>query len=116
RGGYDDGESFHRLAESLDRLDREAGTQNHRLFYLATPPPVYADVVACLGGAGLNKPSDQGGWVRLIVEKPFGRDLETARQLDRCIHEVFGESQVYRIDHYLGKETVQNMFVMRFVN
>jgi glucose-6-phosphate 1-dehydrogenase len=116
RGGYDEPESFEQLARDLDRIDAEAGTENHRLFYLATPPNVYSDVVGCLGAAGLNKPSAEGGWVRLIVEKPFGRDLETARQLDRCVHAVFDESQVYRIDHYLGKETVQNMFVLRFVN
>src|ERR671937_584672 len=66
--------------------------------------------------SGLNVPQKEGDWARVIVEKPFGRDLETARALDRCIHEVFDESQVYRIDHYLGKETVQNIFVLRFVN
>src|SRR6185437_10431619 len=74
------------------------------------------DVVRCLGEAGLNKPSQESGWVRLIVEKPFGRDLESARRLDRCVHAVFDEPQVYRIDHYLGKETVQNLFVLRFIN
>lgn len=116
RGTYDDESSFARLAADLDRLDVEAGVENHRLFYLATPPNVYADVVANLGAAGLNRAQQETGWVRLIVEKPFGRDLETARRLDRCIHEVFDESQVYRIDHYLGKETVQNLFVLRFVN
>jgi len=116
RGGYDDPQSFEDLALNLDRIDAEVGTQNHRLFYLATPPNVYSDVVGGLGAAGLSKPSSDEGWVRLIVEKPFGRDLETARQLDRCVHAVFDESQVYRIDHYLGKETVQNMFVLRFVN
>src|SRR5437660_496825 len=115
-GRYDDQESFQRLAETLQRIDREAGTQDHRLFYLATPPNVYAGVVANLGAAGLNHPTEETGWARLIVEKPFGRDLGTARQLDRCVHEVFDESQVYRIDHYLGKETVQNIFVLRFIN
>jgi glucose-6-phosphate 1-dehydrogenase len=116
QGQYDDPESFQHLAEVLDRIDEEKGTENHRLFYLATPPEVYADVAHCLGESGLNKPAKEGGWVRLIVEKPFGRDLATAQDLDRCLHAVFDESQVYRIDHYLGKETVQNMFVLRFVN
>ena len=116
QGRYDDEASFTRLGEALDRLDKEAGTENHRLFYLATPPNVYADVVHNLGVAGLNHAQSDGGWARLIVEKPFGRDLETARRLDRCVHEVFDEHQVYRIDHYLGKETVQNIFVLRFIN
>ncbi|HEX8919815.1 MAG TPA: glucose-6-phosphate dehydrogenase [Chloroflexota bacterium] len=116
RGRYDDEDSFKKLAEELDRIDERAETRNHRLFYLATPPNVYADVVGNLGRAELNKPHEEGGWSRLIVEKPFGRDLETARALDRCIHGVFDESQVYRIDHYLGKETVQNIFVLRFIN
>src|SRR5207244_1926997 len=103
-GGYDDAASFRRLAETLDDLDRTAGTANHRLFYLAIPPTTYVDVVRNLGAAGLNVPRQEGGWARVIVEKPFGRDLATARALDRCIHKVFDESQVYRIDHYLGKE------------
>ena len=115
-GGYDDAASFRRLAETLDDLDQTAGTANHRLFYLAIPPTTYVDVVRNLGTSGLNVPQQEGGWARVIVEKPFGRDLETARALNCCIHEVFDESQVYRIDHYLGKETVQNIFVLRFVN
>ena len=116
QGRYDDDKSFSALAETLDRIDKEAGTENHRVFYLATPPDVYADVVHQLGTAKLNQPSEENGWVKLIVEKPFGRDLPTARSLNHCIHDVFDESQVYRIDHYLGKETVQNIFVLRFIN
>jgi glucose-6-phosphate 1-dehydrogenase len=116
QGRYDDTASFEQLGVELDRIDEEVGTQHHRLFYLSTPPSVYQDVVRNLGAAGLNHPGASDGWVRLIVEKPFGHDLATAQQLDRVIHEVFDESQVYRIDHYLGKETVQNMFVLRFVN
>src|SRR5579859_3746465 len=115
-GRYDDEDSFDHLCTVLDRIDEQAQTRNHRLFYLATPPNVYADVVQNLGRAGLNKPHEEGGWSRLIVEKPFGRDLETAKALNRCIHEVFDEFQVFRIDHYLGKETVQNIFVLRFIN
>src|SRR5689334_12795829 len=102
-GGYDDGESFRRLAGALDELDQNAGTANHRLFYLATPPNAYPDIIANLGAAGLSKPTQEGGWARVIIEKPFGRDLESARDLNRRVHECFDESQVYRIDHYLGK-------------
>jgi glucose-6-phosphate 1-dehydrogenase len=116
QGRYDDEKSFSALAETLDRIDQEAGTENHRVFYLATPPDVYANVVHNLGTAKLNQPSEENGWVKLIVEKPFGRDLDTAHSLNHCVHEVFDESQVYRIDHYLGKETVQNIFVLRFIN
>jgi glucose-6-phosphate 1-dehydrogenase len=116
QGRYDDEKSFGTLAETLERIDKEAGTENHRVFYLATPPDVYADVVHNLGKAKLNQPSEENGWVKLIVEKPFGRDLATARSLNHCVHDVFDESQVYRIDHYLGKETVQNIFVLRFIN
>ena len=82
-GGYDDAASFRRLAETLDDLDQTAGTANHRLFYLAIPPTTYVDVVRNLGMSGLNVPQKEGGWARVIVEKPFGRDLETARALRR---------------------------------
>lgn len=116
RGQYDDEQAFSGLAEALKRIDDETGTENHRLFYLATPPNVYTDIVRNLGVSGLNKPNREQGWTRLIVEKPFGRDLETAQRLDKVIHQEFEESQVFRIDHYLGKETVQNIFVLRFIN
>ncbi len=115
-GQYGSEDSFHELAGILQRIDTEVGTEDHRLFYLATPPNVYTDVVRNLGLAGLNKPAEPNGWARLIVEKPFGRDLATAQALNRAIHEVFAEQQVYRIDHYLGKETVQNLFILRFIN
>src|SRR6202022_1671689 len=116
RGQYDDEESFAALAASLDEIDKEIGCRGARLFYLSTPPNVYRDIVRNLGTSGLNRSTRENGWVRLIVEKPFGRDLASAVELDRCVHEVFDERQVFRIDHYLGKETVQNMFVLRFVN
>ncbi len=116
QGGYDDEESFARLSEKLDRCDQEVGTENHRLFYLATPPDTYPSVIARLGAAGLNKPTGQGGWSRVVIEKPFGRDLASAHALNEEVHKSFDESQVYRIDHYLGKETVQNIFVLRFIN
>jgi glucose-6-phosphate 1-dehydrogenase len=109
----DDLEGYRRLREEVDRLDQERATMGNRLYYLAVPPEVYGTIIKNLGEAGLNKSS---GWTRVIVEKPFGRDLSSARALNREIHAVFDESQVYRIDHYLGKETVQNIFVFRFAN
>ncbi|MFB0537294.1 MAG: glucose-6-phosphate dehydrogenase [Anaerolineae bacterium] len=113
-GGYDDPETYRRLAERLERLDAEAGTQGNRLFYLATPPVLYPVIIEHLGQAGLNR-SDPG-WTRIIIEKPFGHDLESARWLNEQVHAVFEESQIYRIDHYLGKETVQNILTFRFAN
>jgi glucose-6-phosphate 1-dehydrogenase len=113
-GGYDDPETYRRLAERLEQLDAEASTQGNCLFYLATPPVLYPVIIEQLGQAGLNQ-SDRG-WTRIIIEKPFGHDLESARQLNEQVHAVFDESQVYRIDHYLGKETVQNILTFRFAN
>jgi glucose-6-phosphate 1-dehydrogenase len=113
-GGYDDPESYRRLAERLAQLDAKGGTRGNRLFYLATPPSLYPIVVEQLGKAGLNR-SDLG-WTRIIIEKPFGHDLASAQQLNQQIHAVFREDQVYRIDHYLGKETVQNLMTFRFAN
>ncbi len=113
-GSYDDPETYRRLTERLAQLDAECGTQGNRLFYLATPPALYPLIVEQLGQAGLNR-SDPG-WTTIIVEKPFGRDLASARRLDEQVHAVFDESQVYRIDHYLGKETVQNILTFRFSN
>jgi glucose-6-phosphate 1-dehydrogenase len=112
-GGYDDPETYHHLAERLAQLDAVAGAQN-RLFYLSTPPTLYPVIVRHLGQAGLSR-SDPG-WTRIIIEKPFGRDLESACQLNEQVHAVFDERQVYRIDHYLGKETVQNIMAFRFAN
>jgi glucose-6-phosphate 1-dehydrogenase len=109
-------EGYRRLAEHLDALDRERGTGGNRLFYLATPPSAYTGIVEGLGGVGLNKPGKDGGWSRIVLEKPIGRDLESARTLNRAVNRVFDERNVYRIDHYLGKETVQNLLVFRFAN
>ncbi len=94
--------------------ERERWQARNRLFYCATPPSLYDDIVEHLGGSGLAR--SEGGWARIVVEKPFGRDLATARALNRQLARVFGEEQVYRIDHYLGKETVQNLLVLRFGN
>jgi glucose-6-phosphate 1-dehydrogenase len=115
-GHYDDPESYRRLARRLEELDREGQLGGNRLFYLATPPDVYPHVVEQLGQAGLAKPANGNAWVRIIIEKPFGHDRASARSLNEEILRVFDESQVYRIDHYLGKETVQNLLVFRFGN
>jgi glucose-6-phosphate 1-dehydrogenase len=112
-GSYDDLETYRRLANRLAQVDDTAGTKGNRLFYLATPPTLYPVIVEELGKAGLHQ-SD--GWTRIIIEKPFGHDLESARQLNQRVHAVFDESQIYRIDHYLGKETVQNILSFRFAN
>jgi glucose-6-phosphate 1-dehydrogenase len=105
------------LSTLLEQLDRERGAGGNRLFYLSTPPSFFPVTVAQLGAAGLAKPKDLGkNWTRIVVEKPFGRDLASARELNRVVTAVFDEAQVYRIDHYLGKETVQNLLVFRFAN
>jgi glucose-6-phosphate 1-dehydrogenase len=110
-GDYDDPETYRRLAE---RLDAKRDAQGNVLFYLATPPALYPVIVEQLGQSGLNHSA--AGWRRIIVEKPFGRDRESARELNEQVHAVFDEGQVYRIDHYLGKETVQNILTFRFAN
>jgi glucose-6-phosphate 1-dehydrogenase len=113
-GGYDDPETYRRLGERLQKLDAERGTRGNRLFYLAIPPQLYPVVTEQLGSAGLSR--NRSGWTRIIIEKPFGHDLESAHQLNDQVHAVFDEGQVYRIDHYLGKETVQNLMTFRFAN
>jgi glucose-6-phosphate 1-dehydrogenase len=115
RSTFEDAEGYHALAQQLDEIDQQQGTAGNRLFYLATPPESYEDIIRNLGAAGLAN-SANGGWTRIIVEKPFGHDLASALHLNNVIHEVFDERQVYRIDHYLGKETVQNLLVLRFAN
>ena len=102
---------YQRLADQL----KEDGAEGV-LYYFAIPPAAYTAVVEGLGAAGLAGPSSANGWRRVVVEKPFGTDLSTARELTRAIHKHFDESQVFRIDHYLGKETVQNLLVFRFAN
>src|SRR5712692_5877514 len=105
------------LGSYIAKVEAERGTGGNRLFYLATPPSIYSTVVTRLGAAGLNRPPESGsGWVRIIIEKPFGRDLASARALNQVVTSVFAEEQVYRIDHYLGKETVQNILVFRWAN
>jgi glucose-6-phosphate 1-dehydrogenase len=105
------------LGDFLRQVERERGTGGNRLFYCSTPPSLYPHIVTRLGEAGLNRPPEgSGAWTRIIIEKPFGRDLGSARALNQTVAGVFSEDQVYRIDHYLGKETVQNILVFRFAN
>jgi glucose-6-phosphate 1-dehydrogenase len=106
---------YEKLAQLLAQVDGERGTQGNRLFYLSVAPKFYAEAVKQLGLHGLAK-SQGTGWTRVIVEKPFGTDLESARALNRELLQYLDEQQIYRIDHYLGKETVQNLLVFRFAN
>jgi glucose-6-phosphate 1-dehydrogenase len=113
-GGYS---SFKALAGSLRELDKKNGTEGNRLFYLAIPPSLYKSTAQMLGKAGLSAENENGNsWSRIVVEKPFGRNLNTAIDLDQSLHEHFGEHQIFRIDHYLAKETVQNILMFRFAN
>src|SRR3981189_1777449 len=109
-------EPYTQLAKRLAEIDKEKKLGGNRLFYLSTPPEVYPHIVEQLGRAGLARPSSPNSWVRIIIEKPFGRDLATAKELNKIVLNVFEEKQVYRIDHYLGKDTVQNLLVLRFSN
>jgi glucose-6-phosphate 1-dehydrogenase len=116
RGGYEDDDGYRRLREALAQIARESPAGKNRVFYLATPPDLYEPIIGRIAGAGLARGESGEGWIRIVIEKPFGRDLKTAQKLGRQIHEAFSEDQVYRIDHYLGKETVQNILVFRFAN
>ncbi len=112
---FRDPKTYERIKALLACYDKERGTSGNRVFYLSTAPSEYVDIIRNLGAADLAHGSGNG-WVRIIIEKPFGRDLESARSLNAEVSAVFGEDQVYRIDHYLGKETVQNLLVFRFGN
>lgn len=114
-GDFEDDETYTRLNELLKRIDKEHSGHGNYFFYLAAAPQYFAPVVQRIGAAGMAREED-GQWRRVIIEKPFGRDLESARQLNREIKQVLNENQIYRIDHYLGKETVQNIMVFRFGN
>ena len=116
-GDYDDPETYRRLREHLETMDRGLNRPRNRIYYLALPPGVFPTVISHLGDSGLNHQADGSrDSVRIIIEKPFGRNLKSAKELNDYVHTVFDESQVYRIDHYLGKETVQNIMVFRFAN
>ena len=114
-GDLQDEQTYARLRDLLAEVDGEHRTQSSYFFYLATSPEFFAEVVRRLGGAGLMR-EENGHWRRVIIEKPFGSDLDSARELNRQLGAVLDERQVYRIDHYLGKETVQNILVFRFAN
>ncbi len=113
-GDFNDPDTYRRLRERLAQLDAAGGTGGNHLFYLAVPPRFFPMIVRHLGEAGLNH--TQKGWTRIVIEKPFGRDLQSARELNEQVHAVFGEDEVYRIDHYLGKDTAQNILFLRFAN
>lgn len=117
---FDDREGYNKLADLLDQIDSKLGTRGNRIFYLATPPTTDSEIIYHLGGAGLSRPTRNNGdeetWTRIVVEKPFGRDLTSAQKLNRELARVFREDQIYRIDHYMGKETVQNLLAFRFAN
>ncbi len=115
-GDYGEHETFERLKEVLDEVDSDRGIGGNRVYYLATVPTVFADVADELGEHGMAKSTDDDAFVRVVIEKPFGHDLQSALELDARLHDVFDEEQIYRIDHYLGKETVQNVLALRFAN
>ena len=115
-GDFNDEQTYQSLKELLNRTDTDQKTQGNFLFYLATAPEYFAPVVRRLGAAGLTSEEENAGWRHVVIEKPFGSDLESAKKLNSDIKEVLDERQVYRIDHYLGKETVQNIMVFRFGN
>lgn len=105
--------TYRRLAQRIEALEREHNLPGNRVFYLALPPSAFASVIESLGMVGLN---ESRGWTRLVIEKPFGTDLASAHELNNLVHQYFKEDQIYRIDHYLGKETVQNLLAFRFAN
>src|SRR5438046_4876558 len=112
---FSDEAGFKSLAERLDKIDKERGTRGNRLFYFAVAPDQFEPILKHLKAVGLNK-ACEGSWTRVIIEKPFGSDLASARELNRVVSDAFSEEQTYRIDHFLGKETAQNILVLRFAN
>ena len=116
-GDYQDPGMYTSLSERLKQLDKEHSTGGNHIFYFATPPSLYCPIAGHLSSAGLTEGSEEGSpYVHVVVEKPYGRDLESAMSLDGELHRVLSEHQIYRIDHYLGKETVQNILMFRFAN
>src|SRR6202030_3554519 len=112
---FADESGYKSLAAKLDKIDKERGTRGNRLFYFAVAPDQFEPILKHLNTAGLNQ-AREGSWARVIVEKPFGTDLASARELNRIVRNAFAEEQTYRIDHFLGKETAQNILVLRFAN
>ena len=117
RSTFDDAVGYERLREFLHEVDTKHSTQSRVIYYLSTPPEAFNDIIHHLHTAGLGTAGElPGAWPRIVVEKPFGHDLESARELNAHFRNTFDEEQIYRIDHYLGKETVQNIMVLRFAN
>ena len=112
---FADGAGYKSLTERLNKIDQERRTRGNRLFYFAASPDQFEPILKHLKEAGLNK-TREGSWARVVVEKPFGTDLASAEELNRVVRNAFAEEQTYRIDHFLGKETAQNILVLRFAN
>ncbi len=115
-GDYTHPETFEQLKQVLAEIDEQRGTSGNRLYYLATVPSMFARLAKAMGEHDMNQPKYDDAFVRIVFEKPYGRDLASAKELDRAVLSVFDERQIYRIDHYLGKETVQNVIALRFAN
>ncbi|WP_037320943.1 glucose-6-phosphate dehydrogenase [Amycolatopsis orientalis] len=115
QGTFDDDDAFDRLAQTVKDLDAERGTGGNTAFYLSIPPSAFPVVTKQLARSGLADASEET-WRRVVIEKPFGRDLKSAKELNEIVNDVFPEESVFRIDHYLGKETVQNLLALRFAN
>ncbi len=115
-GQYDSEESYQTLKNKMDDLDKEKNIGGNRILYMSVPPEAISNIVEQLGKSRLNRNQSEDSWTRIILEKPFGHDLESAKNLNNLTRKYFREEQVYRIDHYLGKETVQNILVTRFAN
>jgi len=113
---FDDPDGYRRLEQHVREQEQALGTGGNRLYYLATPPSAFPVILKQMAAAGLNRPGEGGAWARMVVEKPIGTDLQSACELNRIVNDVFPEQDVFRIDHYLGKETVQNLMVFRFAN
>ncbi len=115
-GSFDDLAAYAQLKKQIEQNDLDLGTSGNRLFYLSTPPSLFGTIIDALEDCGLGPKANTKGWTRIIVEKPFGTDLESARALQAEVSKVFDEKSVYRIDHYLGKEPVQDIMALRFAN
>jgi glucose-6-phosphate 1-dehydrogenase len=113
---YGSEDLYRRLSGRLSELDKAFDVHCRRVFYLSTPPSVYATIVNQLGASGLARADDEKGWVRVVIEKPFGSSLPTSEELNKALRSILAEEQIYRIDHYLAKETVQNILMFRFAN
>ena len=115
-GEFSDDDAFDRLAETVHSLDEQQGTGGNYAFYLSIPPKFFGVVCKQLARSGLAEPDDPDQWRRVVIEKPFGHDLASARDLNSTVESIFPPDAIFRIDHYLGKETVQNIMALRFAN